>query len=266
MAASQKLVQRVLKLKALAESDNPHEAEVAAARAMELMRAHAITAADLDAVARQAEDPLVEQPRYLDGLRMRRVEESGAWISRVAPWKRTLFFTVAEYFGLRSSYAPGTAIVRFYGHLSDVEAAARLYEVCARQIDRQALESIARASAAQQERLGFGFDRAEGRAHGRAFRASAVHGLEAKFDELTRESAQDHAQVHGLVLARRQKVNDWVDANYKISPGTGAGLLSGDLDEDGWSDEGYQAGQKLSLVADAEIEGAARKALAQENT
>lgn len=259
--ASQKLVQRVLKLKALAESENPHEAEAAAARAMELMREHAITAADLDAVAQQVADPLVERPYYLDGLRLRRTEEEGGWISRVAPWKRSLFFAVADYFGLRSSYAPGTALMRFYGHTSDVEAAARLYEVCTRQIDRQARESIARASEYQRSWQGYGFDRAEGRAHGRAFRSSAVHGLKNKFNALTRESAQDHTQVHGLVLARRQKVSDWVDSTYHITPGKGIGLLSSDGEEEGWSDEGYQAGQKLSLTADPELDERKRKAL-----
>lgn len=259
--ASQKLVHRVLKLQALATSDNQHEAEIAAAQAMELMRAHAITAADLDAVARQVSDPLVEQPRLLDGLRLRRFEEPGRWPQRVLSWKRSLFSRVADYFGLRSSYSPGTPIVRFYGHLSDVEAAAQLYEVCARQIDRQALASIAKASEAQRKVLGYGFDKAEGKAHGRAFRSSAVHGLAAKFDELTHDSEKNHSQEHGLVVTRRQQVSDWVDANYKIEPGTGSGLLSDDGEDEGWSNEGFEAGKKLSLTADAEIGAHERKAL-----
>lgn len=257
---SAKLVERVRKLQRLAASPNPHEAEAAAAKAMALMREHALTAADLDRAESALQDPLVQRCCYLDGLRCLDYDQKGRHVYQLAAWKRSLFVAVADYFGLRSSYVPGTAILDFYGHLSDVNAAGDLYEVCARQIDRQALAHVRELSGERRRVHGYGYDQAESREVSRAFRASAVRGLQRKFAELTRESAADHGEEHALVLTRRQEVSNWVDATYTFKKGAGEGLLG---DDHGWSQAGYEAGRKLRLRDEDGLEdaAAARRAL-----
>lgn len=277
---SAKLIARVQKLKALAASPSEHEAESAAAQCMKLMREHALTQADLDAAAREAEDPLVERRSYLDGTRCLRYEEKSSHVYQVSAWKRQLFGAVSDYFGLRWSYVPGTAILTFYGFLSDVNAAADLYEVCARQIDRQCSRWLGEEKARRKARgEWWGLEAGEARTLGFEFRESAVRGLRSKFDELTREAAScvgmteeetareveraaaegrpprlDAPSSWGLVLDRRQKVANWVDATYTFKKGTGDGM-GGDK---GFNPAGYEVGTKLRLTEDPSLPGGGR--------
>jgi len=254
-----KIIDRVLKLKKLSTSPNPHEAEQAAALALKLQREHAITQADLDAATQVLEDPLVARHSYLTGLRCPASTELvlGDYVQRTSPWKRNLFEAIGVYLGLRVSYTPSTPRMTWYGHASDVTAAAKLYEVCARQIDRQALDYIAQARA-EDVRIHGAYSDFNSKGEGAAFRESAVAGLAAKFEELSQESAETEEQGHALVLTRKQKVSDWVDANYTFKTGTGVGF-GGDK---GYNPAGYEAGKKLNLNADAGLDAANYKKLA----
>lgn len=257
---SHKILDRIDKLQKLsANNNNPNEAEQAAEQAMRLMREHAVSQAEVDAVATMKEDPMVRQACYLDGLRVIPYEEKTVHIYKTAAWKRSLFGNVANYFGLRWSWRPGTAIMTVYGHLSDVQAAMKLYGTCARQIDRTCADWCARQKKlCLDEGRWWGWDIGIAKAKACQFRESAVQGLQAKFNALTRESAAEHATEHGLVLSRRSAVSAWVDATYTFAKGKSAGLVSG---ERGYNPDGYRVGRELKLTEDAELEAGKRRAL-----
>lgn len=260
MPPSDKLVSRALKLKARTASDNPHESEEAARQLLRLMREHAITEADMDAAANKVEDPLIQQKCYLDGLACLAFDKRTRRVFKLAKWKRALFFAIGEYLGLQTSYRSGTAVMHFYGHQSDCLAAMGLYDVCARQIDREC-RAYLRDCKARVEADGEFYDSGSARTDGFSFRESAVDGLEAKFATLTEESETDHAEGHALVVTRAKKVEDWVKATYHFKAGSSSDYTG----SSGYCSEGYAAGLSLKLTEDRALGTTATEALQLED-
>lgn len=263
--APKKILQTILKCQELAaKNSNQNEAEVAAKRALDLMLQHAVTQADLDAERAAVEDPLVKKPVVLDGTRCidfaawvaeRRAQGRHWGLRKLSTWKRNLASEVARYMQLRFSYVEGSKEVSFYGFRSDCEAAARLYEVCARQIDaqckaylRERREDFWRESSGEQ--LSVASD----------WKQSAVRGLAARFEEILEESRAEAGEevqtAHALVFTRKQKVDDWVNATYKFGKGSSAAFGN-----QGWNLDGFEAGKNLKLHDHAGLGGGATKAL-----
>jgi hypothetical protein len=248
-----KIIDRIVNLQKLsARNENDNEAESAARLALRLMREHAISQADVDAAASRVEDPLIERVVIIEGLVLRDKGEDRSWLyRRTAPWKRSLGFAVARYLGLQAAYTPRTPLFTFYGHASDVEAAVRLYGVCAQQIDRQCLAWLDEEGKRVREDWGeWHWGAGPAKEAGRKFRNSAVRGLEAKFAELSRESAVEDEDGHALVVTRAKQVEDWVNATYSFGQGN-AKELGGDVEFNG---DGWAAGKSLRLTEDASLE------------
>lgn len=248
MAVSEKILSRALKIQARTRSDNPHESEEAARQLLRLMREHALSEADLDAAAHRVEDPLIRQRCYLDGLQCLAFDKKTRQVYGLAKWKRALFLAIGEYLGLQTSWRSGTAVLSFYGHQSDCLAAMGLYDICARQIDRECRAWL-RAEKAREEAAGWFIDSGEARSKGFSFRESAVEGLEVKFEALTEESAVDHTEGHALVVTRAKKVEDWTKATYTFRVGSSADYTG----SAGHCGAGYEAGMKLKLAEDKAI-------------
>jgi uncharacterized protein DUF2786 len=250
-----RLLNRIAKLQQLAKSPNPNESVSAAAQALRLMREHAISQADVDAAQVQREDPLIECHLCMKGIQLVKVEEVRRYPQRTAGWKRRLMLAVSEYMGLRMAYDGGQSTCWYYGHASDVETAINLYNICARQIDRECVAWL-EGEGARQRAKNHWWDPSEARTAGFGFRESAVEGLESKFEELQEESATDHGDGHALVLSRAQKVSDWVDKTYTFTKGTM--YTGGAVDHVG---AGYAVGRELRLTADGGLEDRQPRAL-----
>lgn len=255
-----KIVSRALKLKARTQSDNIHESEEAARQLLRLMREHALSEADLDAAATRVEDPMIQQTCYLDGLQCLPYDKKTRTVHGLAKWKRQLFFAIAEYLGLQSSYISGRAVMSFYGHQSDCFAAMTLYEVCARQIDRECRAHL-KAEREKADAEGYFVYSGEARTEGFCFRESAVDGLEAKFADLTEESETQHAEGHALVVTKAKKVEDWTKAHYTFKAGSSSDYTG----SAGYSQKGYETGLSLKLTEDRALGTAATEPLAIED-
>ena len=128
MDDKERIVRRVQKLLALAQSTNPHEAASAAAKAQELLLAHKLSMSELAAAEREAEDPMVNDSREM-GM-------------RATKWKLSLAGTVARAYSCRFCFMSGTrdrkAKMFFVGRKNDVEVAWYMYGYLA-----NCLESLA---------------------------------------------------------------------------------------------------------------------------
>jgi hypothetical protein len=156
----------------------------------------------------------------------------------------------------QAHYVEGAKQVNFFGFRSDCEAAARLYEVCARQIDAQCKAYLReyrekRRWAESGENLSMASD----------WKQSAVRGLAARFEGILEESRAEAGEevqaAHALVLTRKQKVDDWVNATYTFGKGSSAAFGNG-----GWNADGFVAGKNLKLHDHAGLAGGATKAIA----
>ena len=207
-----KLVARIQKLLALAQSDNENEAESAARMARKLMAEHAITEADLaQTKAGRESDPIVATMFSLTGLKLNPDHATFRWARCKTPWwKRNLFFRLAEYLDMRSSYRPSTNVVTLYAYKSDVEVLCYLYETCARQIDKAAKEWL--------KSLNMG--RRGAKSRGVAFRDSAVRGLSTKLIELKRDDSVVSETGTAIMLSKGKAIAQWVEQNQNLRTST----------------------------------------------
>jgi hypothetical protein len=222
-----KIMAKIRKLLALAESSNEHEAELAASMADKLMRQHAIETCHLD------------EQRLLDGDPLTKIRME---VSR-ASWTILLAWALAEHCRvsvLRCVRTVGREIDDYpyweskrvvfadvYGHTSDVEVFQYLYEVAHRQIQ----------SAAKQYRADHG-----GRISRNGmtrFREGAVSGLRAKLHTQRRQAAGEAEQTEVVLQSRERRA----DAYMRSLNGT-IGTYMGGV---GGSASGYRAGSNITL-------------------
>lgn len=130
MTTSEKAFQQIKKLLKLAKSDNANEAELAAARAQELMLYHQIDAADIDLTEGEAPRPKEEIGREtLDSGKQRRTI-----------WKGRLASAVAKGFGCRMYWQGKHTII--VGRPSDVQTVKYLYDFLVRELERLAADDF----------------------------------------------------------------------------------------------------------------------------
>lgn len=120
------IAEKVKKLLALAESDNPHEAAAAAGAAERLMQEHRLTQADLGDAGSEAEILPVDFEHMKGGL---------------LPWKAVLCNEIARMHGcaclVRTPYGhKRNATIVVFGVPSDVEAVRTLYAWTSGETDR----------------------------------------------------------------------------------------------------------------------------------
>lgn len=245
-----KIAARVLKLQALAAGAEGAEAELAAKRARELMLAHALSQADIDAAAALKEDPLIQYGVRIEGNTLVQKDTPGKWYKKTAYWRRELCYEIGNYLDLHSGYIEDTPLWSWYGFRSDCAGAHKLWEICARQIDAQAKAHCA-ALAAEND----WWDAGMSRQAGTEFRDSAVQGLAAKLRELRRTETEAAPDGYALVVSRAAQVKEWVAANYSFDKGRGFSKPGAH------SPEGWKAGTELKLREDTGIETNSKPAL-----
>jgi hypothetical protein len=223
-----KIMAKIRKLLALAESSNEHEAELAASMADRLMRQHAIETCHLD------------EQRLLDGDPLTKIRVE---VSR-ASWTILLAWALAEHCRvsvLRHARTVGREIDEYpywqsrrvvyaevYGHTSDVEVFQYLYEVAHRQIQ----------AAAKQYRADHGGHIS--RTGMTRFREGAVSGLRAKLHTQRRQAAGEAEQTEIVLQSRERRA----DAYMRSLNGGSLREYGGGV---GGSASGYRAGSAITL-------------------
>jgi len=237
---SNKIVERIQKLMALAEGSEGNEAETAARMARRLMAEHGVTAGDLQDMIANGVDgkAIIDVSFALDGLKLNSDSAKFKYFgSRTPWWKRNLFFKLVAYLDMKGSYRRGTNVVNLYAFKSDVEVLEYLYEICAKQIDAAAKAFIKR------NREENGLYARHGKSVGTEFRESAVLGLAAKLEDLKRMDKEELGNAGtALVVTKRQAITDWVATNITLRDGPKRKRPQ-------HSRAGYSAGQRVRLNA-----------------
>lgn len=123
-AATASIIDRIKKLRALATSDNLHEAATAARLAEKLIQEHSLASADF---AETAEDEFVT------------VEDCITWKVKTIPWQNTLGQGIARQYScspISCFNAFGRKVLRVYGRTQDIELFRFQYAFYAAEITR----------------------------------------------------------------------------------------------------------------------------------
>lgn len=217
METNAETLEKIKKLLRLAQSDNEHEAALAAAKAQELMDRHQIEQAmlSLDGVAEEEdEEDIVHFSDREDAL-----DDFG---SKTVTWKGSLGMNIAEHNACTVYYAshqvyggPETKRLVIVGRPTDVATVRYLYAYCVREIERFVLE--------------------RGVGHGRTWYnnyrmgiVSAIGTTLRKQREAMRKGIQKEARARGgaaivkvssaiaKVDAKQRELETWVKRNLRL--------------------------------------------------
>ena len=226
------IINRVRKLRQMADHGEGNEAEVAAKLVARLMAQHAIEEADLA----EPSEAMCVRNYHLEGLLLK--EGAGRWNVKTQWWKRQLSFDCARHVGLVWRYVPGTARVVLYGFPWQMEVCTYLYEVCARQIEKKA-----KAFLKQRREKAVHPHWQSARSAGTEFRNGAVDGVRALLLEQSRAARTAQPDEAALVLDVAAQVRRWVDGTYpcKSKGNRSWGGSSGS------SAEGRRAGESIHI-------------------
>jgi len=229
---SNNIINRVRKLRQMADLAQGNEAEVAAKLVSRLMAQHAIEEADLE----EPSEEMCVKTHHLDGLLLK--EGAGRWNAKTQWWKRRLSLAAARHVGVVWRYVPGTARVVLYGYPWQMEVCAYLYEVCARQIE-------ARAKAFLKERRESAVHPywKSARSAGTEFRNGAVDGVRSLLLEQSRAARTAQPDEAAIVLDVAAQVQRWVDEQFP-SRGRSPRSWGG---SSGSSAEGRRAGESIHV-------------------
>lgn len=204
------IIIKIAKILAKAEDQaGTPEGELASKLATKMMREHAISMAEVGGVNLES-DPLIE-----DTIEVGRV----TWRAKLA-WAlarhcncKAIRFTIRK----NQKWIPGkgyvpsgsqTAIIRLYGHKTDVEVCQYLYEVCERQI-KKAVRDWKRTRKAQ---LGGG---RIPYSEGQAYRESMIVGLESKLYEIRKAGQKQDSKGTALVLRRAERAQEFMESRVE---------------------------------------------------
>jgi len=248
METNQAVIDKIIKLLALAEGEgaNPNEAAVAAARAAELLERHKLDRADIEASSQEPDEDVT------DGG-----ELPGVGGTRIPKWCGLLASSIAAANGCKLLYWSrqhrvtkkwGRYIV-IIGRPSDVAVVKYIHTYVAREIDRLRAEAK---------------DRGEiyGDLQSNNFRCGAVDAVRMKLNEAKRETREQFRREGGssnaivLVKQRDAKVDLWMHNKFpKLRGGQSWG---GSHDHDAYA-AGKRAGATISM--NRGLEGKPIKAL-----
>jgi hypothetical protein len=193
--SDRKIIERLQKIKALAERGAEGEAENAAKLLGKMLAKHRLSIADIE-IKEEPED-VIEKIRHQG-------------VSNTS-WQRTLASACARYFDCRYAYTTGVPTDMLCGYTEDIECFKYLFTVAKRQIETQTKEASRKGEI-------------KGRRAMNAYRLSMVMGFRTKLDEMKRDICQED-QAYGLmVMDRSSKVNAFVDKNCNIRSGRGVGF------------------------------------------
>lgn len=225
-------VSKAARLLRLAQSDNPHEAALAAAKAQEIIERYKLTGMDLNLESTREEnnEPVREFQAPLD--------EGGAV---VATWKMRLAMAIARV-NQCQVYSQGGAI-KIVGRASDAEAVRYLYAFVVREVDRLTLRDA----------------KGNGRTWANNFRIGCVETVARALNDqrdATVNAVKKEAEVSGgsaIVLVqnslariekRTEETEAWVKSNLKLR--SRSVRFSQDA---GAREAGRKAGREISLGA-----------------
>ena len=222
--SSNPLIKKIAKILALAEDQaGTPEGELAAKLAAKMMRAHAISMAEVGGVN------LDSDPLMTDDIAVGRVT-----------WRSTLAWTLALHCNCRAvrstvrknARGSQTAITRLYGHKTDVEVCQYLYEICEKQVEK-ALKAWKKQRTAQGLTNKYGVCQ--------AYRESAVLGLRAKLSDIRKAGKEEDPTGTAMVVSRGDKAEAYMKSNVGKTRTYGGGSKGG------FSAEGFKAGKNIAL-------------------
>lgn len=226
------VLDRLRKLLALAKSDNPHEASLAAELAQKLMVAHHLDEFTLEAAERPPEEPIADQ----GAIDPERVDEA----RRIPAWEVNLAGAVARSVDCRVYYVPG-ARISVVGRQSDAQIARYLFLYLSRVINRLANEFWERegdpAQGARRWKHGFRLGCVE------TIRRRLSVGYKTAIQEAT---AGDSSKAIQLVR-RGEAVEEWMHSHMRLGTGRASSYTSR---------SGHEVGQRAGDSIDL---GGARK-------
>jgi len=176
MQAESKIVERVRKLMALAESDNVNEAANAAAAAQKLMAEHRISEAMLAVEAGEDEADIEVTNDVLADL------------GRKETWIGTLAMGLSKANGCQVYYRKEARLgvkLRIVGGTSDVQTVSYMYAYLVREVDRLC------DAEAKSRRLAGVITVANARMWRASFRAGAAHELVKRIDAAAQEQRRE---------------------------------------------------------------------------
>lgn len=223
--SSNPLIKKIAKILALAEDQaGKPEGELAAKLAAKMMRAHAISMAEVGGVN------LDSDPMVVDEIAVGRV----TWRSKLA-WTLAIHCNCTALRAKIRKNLSGSqsAKIQLYGHKTDVEVCQYLYEICEKQIEK-ALKvwKKDRKSRGMTNRYGIC----------QAYRESAVLGLSVKLAEIRAAGKKEDPKGTAMVISRAQKSEDYMN---EITGGR-SGIYRG-RSRSGFNTAGFEAGKNISL-------------------
>jgi Protein of unknown function (DUF2786) len=171
----QNVIDKVRKLRQLATSSNPHEAEAAARAAERLITEHKIAEAELEAEAPGAREPIIQ-----DGLAM---------IVDGDKWKSHMLFVLAKHYDVTNYYTTlrrKAKRVTLIGRASDIATVKYQYSYFVMEIER-----LTRVSGYR------------GRSALNAFRVGASIGIQRAIGDSKKAVMQDASTSTAMVLVGR---------------------------------------------------------------
>lgn len=195
---------RIEKLLRLAESSNPHEAELATEKATALMIEWGIEAAELDAKG-NTHEKIVEVHRYY-------TTNSRAW----APFCHSIVFGLGGLKTLRMKLEGSRVRMYIIGHESDVARAEMLLASLELQADRAL--SVWWSGYDEKARI----PKSQWYKAKHQFIMSFGQEVRRRLESQRREQVQERGSGTELVLVNRdQLVNNWMHENHNVKRGRG---------------------------------------------
>lgn len=230
--SNNKIIDRVRKLRQMADHGEGNEAEVAARLVAKLMAEHALEEADLE----EASEAMCVEVYHLDGLLLK--EGRGRWNAKTQWWKRRLSMTCAHHVGLVWRYYRGTAKVALYGYPWQMEICRYLYEICARQIEKKAKAFLKE----RREKAVHPYWQSA-RSAGTEFRNGAVEGVHQLLWQQRKAAEAEQPDEAALVLDVAAQVQRWADETYPCTRRARSGWGG----SAGSSEEGRRAGASIHV-------------------
>lgn len=232
----QAVIDRIAKLRALATSDNQHEAETAAALAEKLIQEHRLSEADLDATSARPDEPIEEDNGSLFDFGF-----------QLPKWEWSLASDLGRLYGIAFwvdqkqvkcdvyPYTKSGQCLRIVGRRSDVEILRYQYAFLSLEIER-----LTQAWASSHK-----FARGEARTMMNSYRLGAVKGVIDAMREAS-ATAMGESQATGssaaMVLVDRYKLStQFMNAKHNLRSRGGS---KSNLDYNAYG-EGKSAGGRI---------------------
>ena len=218
-------IEKIQMLLALGQSDNPHESEVALAKAQQMMLAHKISANEVEAHKAQQENPM-HKIIFRSPRKRRTMQDT------------YVIWLLNDFFGIKSVYCnyPSAIQYTFMGRKSDVEMAEYLYHFITRYF-QVSWEAFCVANPKQG---------AGRRKDNKSFFLGCYRGIKSILSESKKKIYQD-TQEKGLIIVDDDRalsayMHECFPRLRSISEGP---INNYSMDA---SSAGYEAGRKFSVT------------------